>query len=44
MKAWFYLTANKKNGVIYAGVSSELKNRIESHKSKKYKNAFSARY
>ena len=44
MKAWFYLTANKKNGVIYAGVTSELKYRIESHKSKKYKNSFTARY
>ena len=44
MKAWFYLTANKKNGVIYAGVTSELKYRIKSHKSKKYKNAFTAKY
>jgi len=44
MKAWFYLTTNKKNGVIYAGVTSELKYRIESHKSKKYKTAFTARY
>jgi len=44
MKAWIYLTANKKNGVIYTGVTSELKHRIESHKNKKYKNAFTARY
>jgi len=44
MKAWIYLTANKKDGVIYTGVTSELKHRIESHKAKKYKNSFSARY
>lgn len=44
MKAWVYLTANKQNGVIYTGVTSELKHRIKSHKTKKYKNAFSARY
>jgi len=44
MKAWIYLTANRKDGVIYTGVTSELKHRIESHKTKKYKNSFSARY
>ena len=44
MKAWIYLTTNKKNGVIYTGVTSELKYRIQSHKTKKYKNAFTAKY
>ena len=44
MKAWVYLTANKKDGVIYTGVTSELKYRIKSHKIKKHKNAFTARY
>ncbi len=44
MKAWVYITTNKKNGVLYVGVTSELKNRIISHKTKKYKNSFSARY
>ena len=44
MKAWIYIVANKKDGVIYTGVTSELKHRIESHKTKKYKNAFTARY
>ncbi len=38
------MTANRKNGVIYTGVTSELKYRIQSHKTKKYKNSFSARY
>ena len=44
MKAWTYITTNKPNGVLYTGVSSELKYRTESHKNKKYKNSFSARY
>ena len=44
MKAWAYMTANRPNGVIYTGVTSELKYRIQSHKTKKYKNSFSARY
>ena len=44
MKSWTYLTSNRKDGVIYTGVTSELKYRIESHKTKKYKNAFTARY
>ena len=44
MKAWVYLTANRPNGVIYTGVTSELKYRIRSHKTKKYPNAFTAKY
>ena len=44
MKAWIYIVSNKKDGVVYVGVTSELKHRIESHKNKKYKNSFSARY
>ena len=44
MKAWIYITTNKPNGVLYTGVTSELKNRIISHKTKKYRNSFSARY
>ncbi len=44
MKAWIYITANRKDGVLYVGVTSELKYRINSHKIKRYKNAFLARY
>ena len=44
MTAWIYITTNKPNGVLYTGVTSELKDRITSHKTKKYKNSFSARY
>lgn len=44
MKAWIYITTNRPNGVVYTGVTSELKYRIQSHKTKKYKNSFLARY
>ena len=44
MTAWIYITTNKPKGVLYTGVTSELKHRITSHKTKKYKNSFSARY
>jgi putative endonuclease len=44
MKAWTYITTNKYNKVIYTGVTSNLKSRMESHKTKKYPNAFTARY
>lgn len=44
MKAWIYIATNRPNGVVYTGVTSELKYRIQSHKIKKYKNSFSARY
>ena len=44
MKAWTYMTTNKPNGTIYVGVTSEIKYRIQSHKTKKYKTSFSAKY
>ncbi len=44
MKAWVYIVTNKNNNVLYTGVTSNLKSRIESHKTKKYPNAFTARY
>jgi len=44
MKAWTYITTNKPNGVLYTGVTSELRHRIINHKTKKYKDSFSARY
>ena len=44
MKAWTYITTNKNNTVLYTGVTSELKDRIKSHKTKKYPNAFTAKY
>ena len=44
MIAWIYITTNKPAGVLYTGVTSQLKYRITSHKEKKYKNSFSASY
>jgi len=44
MKAWTYIVTNKANKVLYTGVTSNLKSRMEAHKSKKYPNAFTARY
>jgi putative endonuclease len=44
MKAWTYITTNAHNNVLYTGVTSNLKSRIGAHKTKKYPNAFTARY
>ena len=44
MKAWIYITTNKSNHVLYTGVTSNLKSRIENHKTKKYPNSFTAKY
>jgi putative endonuclease len=44
MKAWTYITTNAHNKVLYTGVTSNLKSRIGAHKTKKYPNAFTARY
>ena len=44
MKAWTYITTNNSNRVLYTGVTGNIKDRMDSHKTKKYKNSFSARY
>jgi putative endonuclease len=44
MKAWTYITTNAHNKVLYTGVTSNLKSRMESHRTKKYPNSFTARY
>jgi len=41
---WVYIVTNRKNGVLYIGVTSDLKGRIEKHKNKAYPNSFTARY
>jgi putative endonuclease len=43
-KSWIYILTNRKDGVLYTGITAHLKDRIENHKTKKYKNSFSARY
>jgi putative endonuclease len=45
MKQGFvYIITNKNNTTLYVGVTSNLKQRIERHKNKYYKNSFSSRY
>ena len=44
MKAHVYIISNQNNTVLYTGVTSALKERINKHKSKKYPRSFAARY
>ncbi|MFT4697298.1 MAG: putative endonuclease [Flavobacteriaceae bacterium] len=39
-----YIIANKKNGVLYIGLTKKLKTRIRQHITKAHPNTFSARY
>jgi putative endonuclease len=42
--AWVYIMTNKRDGVLYVGVTSDLHGRVAKHKSKFYPNSFTARY
>lgn len=45
MKSGFvYLLTNKNNTVLYVGVTSNLVERIEQHRTKKYSKSFTGRY
>jgi putative endonuclease len=44
MKGFVYILTNKSNSVLYIGVTSNIKERINQHKIKKYPNSFTARY
>ncbi len=45
MKPGFvYILTNTYNTTLYVGVTSDLPDRIEDHKKKRYPNSFSARY
>ena len=44
MKGFVYILTNKNNSVLYTGVTSNLKDRIEQHKVRKHPESFSARY
>jgi len=39
-----YIITNKKNSVLYVGVTSDLARRIREHKEKVYPKSFTARY
>ncbi len=44
MNGFVYILANKNNSVLYTGVTSNLKERLKQHKTKKYPDSFSSRY
>jgi putative endonuclease len=44
MKGFVYIMTNDNNSVLYTGVTSNLKERISQHKTKKHPNSFSRRY
>ena len=41
---YIYINANKKDGVLYVGITSKLLERIQQHKNKEDKKSFTARY
>ena len=43
-KAYVYILTNKKNGVLYTGVTSNLAKRIYEHKTQIHGDSFSAKY
>ena len=44
MRGYFYILTNSNNSVLYAGVTSNLRDRILKHKTKRYPDSFTARY
>jgi putative endonuclease len=44
MKCHVYIMTNINNSVLYTGVTSDIKDRINQHKTKKHSNSFSSRY
>lgn len=44
MPGYCYITTNKNKTVLYIGATNNLEKRIIQHKTKTYKNSFSARY
>ncbi|MCG2419706.1 GIY-YIG nuclease family protein [Aequorivita sp. F47161] len=45
MKNWYvYIMSNKPKGVIYIGVTDNIDARIEEHKTKVFRNSFTAKY
>ena len=43
-QAFVYILANKKNGTLYTGVTSDLVRRMHEHQSKAHAGSFTAKY
>ena len=43
MKSYIYILFNKRNGTLYTGVTSDLKNRVYEHKNKVFE-GFTSKY
>jgi len=43
-KGYTYITTNKNHTVLYTGATSNLKDRITQHRSKKHQHSFTAHY
>jgi len=39
-----YIMANKRNGTLYTGVTSDIKRRVWEHKTNVYKDSFTSQY
>ena len=44
MRGFVYIMTNNNHSVLYTGVTSDLKDRVHQHKTKKYAASFSAKY
>jgi putative endonuclease len=44
MKCYVYIMTNHNNSVLYTGVTSDIKNRINQQISRRYSKSFSSRY
>ncbi|MEM5565588.1 GIY-YIG nuclease family protein [Psychroserpens sp. AS72] len=45
MKHWYvYIMSNKKNGVLYIGVTDNIEERVKEHKLKIFPKSFTAKY
>jgi putative endonuclease len=44
MKGVVYIMTNENDTVLYTGVTSDLKDRVRKHKTKKHPGSFTARY
>lgn len=42
--SWVYIMSNRREGTLYIGVTSALKERVAKHKSRHYASSFTARY